>query len=121
MKKWEIYPENVQTVYQLCQDLNISSSLARILSNRGVSSSAEAEKFLNPRLNHLNDPFEIPNIRPAAERVLRARESGEKVLVYGDYDVDGVTGTAILMHTLKFLEINASYYIPHRYGEGYSL
>jgi len=121
MKKWEIYPENVQAIYKLCQDLNISSSLATILSNRGVCNPVEAEKFLNPRLSNLNDPFDIPNIGFAAERVLRARESGEKVLVYGDYDVDGVTGTAILLQTLKFLGIDSSYYIPHRYGEGYSL
>lgn len=121
MKKWEIYPEKIETVYKLCQEMNISSSLAAILCNRGVGSPAEAEKFLNPRLNHLNDPFDIPNIAVAADRVLQARERGDKVLVYGDYDVDGVTGTAILVHTLRFLGIDSSYYIPHRYGEGYSL
>jgi len=79
------------------------------------------EKFLNPKLAFLNDPFEIPNIQVAAARVLQAKDRGEKVVIYGDYDVDGVTATAILVQTLKMLGLNTSYYIPHRYGEGYSL
>ncbi len=108
MKKWIIKPSPDPAL----------PLLHGILKNRGI---ADAEAFLNPKLSHLRDPFEIPNIKKAAERVLLAKERGEKVLVYGDYDVDGVTGTAILVQTLKLLGIETSYYIPHRYGEGYSL
>lgn len=108
MKKWIIN-----------QNLDLGLPLLyNILRNRGV---ADVDAFLNPKLSNLRDPFEIPDIQKAAGRVLLAKERGEKVLVYGDYDVDGVTGTAILVHTLRFLGIDTSYYIPHRYGEGYSL
>ena len=118
---WRIYkPENV-LAHTLSQELKISTLTAQVLINRGVRSIEEADVFLNPRLNHLRDPMEIPDIERAARRVLLAKEKGEKILVFGDYDVDGVTGTVILLHTLSFLGIDASYYIPHRYGEGYSL
>jgi single-stranded-DNA-specific exonuclease len=120
VKKWSVYPEREEAL-RLSQALSLSPVLSKILTNRGISSPDEAQSFLNPRLNNLRDPFEIPQIELAARRVLVARERGEKVLVYGDYDVDGVTGTAILLHTLKFLGIDATYYIPHRYREGYGL
>ena len=108
MKQWIIKPN---------QDPALPL-LHSILRNRGV---ADIEAFLNPKLSNLRDPFEIPDIQKAAQRALLAKERGEKVLVYGDYDVDGVTGTAILVHALRFLGIDATYYVPHRYGEGYSL
>jgi single-stranded-DNA-specific exonuclease len=98
-----------------------SPLLERILTSRGIITPAERESFLNPKLAQLRDPKEIPNIEAAATIVLKAKEKGEKVVVYGDYDVDGVTGTAILVSTLKYLGIGVTYYIPHRYGEGYSL
>ncbi|MFC1540495.1 single-stranded-DNA-specific exonuclease RecJ [Candidatus Margulisiibacteriota bacterium] len=120
-KTWQTSKPEDAPVAALARELNISSLTARVLVNRGIKSPAEADVFLNPRLAHLRDPMEIPDIERAARRVLLAKEAGEKVLVFGDYDVDGVTGTAILLETLKFLGIQASYYIPHRYGEGYSL
>jgi len=92
--------------------------LPGILQSRGIT---DAEAFLNPKLASLRDPQEIPNIAAAARRVLLAREKGEKVLVYGDYDVDGVTATAIMLQTLRRLGLQPDYYIPHRYGEGYGL
>ncbi|MFC1571669.1 single-stranded-DNA-specific exonuclease RecJ [Candidatus Margulisiibacteriota bacterium] len=92
--------------------------IGQILAKRGIK---DREAFLNPRLTHLRDPMEIPDITRAARRVLLAKERKEKVLVFGDYDVDGVSGTAILLHVLKFLGISADYYIPHRYGEGYGM
>jgi single-stranded-DNA-specific exonuclease len=121
MKKWTIHPEKAEAASRLCREANIPPLLARALINRGITNSEEAQKFLNPKLSYLRDPFEIPNIEKAARRALLAKERGEKVLVYGDYDVDGVTGTAILVHTLKLLGMDPSYYIPHRYGEGYGL
>lgn len=120
MKRWYLYPEREESL-ALVKTLGVSPILAKILINRGMEEVSEAEKFLFPKLTDLKDPFDIPNIRTAALRVLRARDLKEKVLVFGDYDVDGVTGTAILIHTLKLLGLEVSYYIPHRYGEGYSL
>lgn len=98
-----------------------ASLLDRILASRGIIDPDEREKFLNPKLAQLRDPLEIPNIQAAAHRIMQAKERGEKTVVYGDYDVDGVTGTAILISTLKHLGLSVTYYIPHRYGEGYSL
>ncbi len=120
-KTWKLFKSDQNRAQALSQELKISPLTAQVLINRGIRDLKEADVFLNPRLAHLRDPLEIPNIVEAAKRVLLARERKEKVLVYGDYDVDGVTGTAILLHALKFLGISASYYIPHRYGEGYSL
>ena len=121
MKNWVIGPENRELAAELSRSLNLSPLLGRILVKRGLSSPAAAQNFLKPRLAALRDPFEIPNIEAAARRVLQARDAEEKVTVYGDYDVDGVTGTTILVQTLTQLGIETDYYIPHRYGEGYSL
>jgi single-stranded-DNA-specific exonuclease len=120
-KLWQFFPSDPLLAGQLGEVLNVSPPIAQILINRGITDVASARIFLQPRLTHLRDPFEIPNIKTAAERVLLAKERGEKVLVFGDYDVDGVTGTAILIQTLKFLGFSPTYYIPHRYDEGYSL
>jgi single-stranded-DNA-specific exonuclease len=118
---WQLFKPEASLAETLSRELKISPLIAQVLINRGIKSVEEADVFLNSRLAHLRDPLEIPNIVQAARRVLLAKEKGEKVLVFGDYDVDGVTGTSILLHTLKLLGIQASYYIPHRYGEGYSL
>ena len=120
-KKWQLFEPDETLAQTISQELNLSPLITKLLINRGIKSVAEAEVFLNPRLAHLRDPLEIPNIQSAARRVLEAKSKGEKVLVFGDYDVDGVTGTAILVHSLRFLGIDTSYYIPQRYGEGYSL
>jgi single-stranded-DNA-specific exonuclease len=118
---WQLIDPNPSLAKALASELNVSPLTAQILINRGVTDKTAAESFLKPRLAHLRDPMEIPNIDKAARRVLKAKANGEKVLIFGDYDVDGVTGTSILLHTLKFLGIETTYYIPRRYGEGYSL
>ena len=121
MKNWSLYPDRHEAAAGLAGSLNLSPLVAQVLINRGLAEPARAAEFINPRLAGLRDPFEIPNIERAARRLLAAKERGEKVTVYGDYDVDGVTATAILVHAFRSLEIETSYYIPHRYGEGYSL
>jgi single-stranded-DNA-specific exonuclease len=121
VKNWSIFPDHKEAAAELDRALNLGPLISKILINRGIVTPAAAERFINPRLSFLRDPLEIPNIGSAAGRVLLAKERGEQVTVYGDYDVDGVTGTAILVQTFKLLGIKADYYIPHRYGEGYSL
>ncbi|HVN67981.1 MAG TPA: DHH family phosphoesterase, partial [Candidatus Sulfotelmatobacter sp.] len=106
MKKW-LLPKNERPAAGL---------LDAILQARGFTGD-----FLVPRLASLTDPDDIPGIAAAARRVWEAGERGEKIVVYGDYDVDGVTGTTILLKTLRRLGREATYYIPDRYGEGYSL
>ncbi|MDD5382117.1 MAG: single-stranded-DNA-specific exonuclease RecJ [Candidatus Margulisbacteria bacterium] len=120
-KIWQLYKPEKDLAAVISQELRISPFIAQILINRGIKTASEADAFLNPRLAQLRDPMEIPNISAAAKRVILAKERGDKVVVFGDYDVDGVTGTAIMVHTLKFLGLDVSYYIPHRYGEGYGL
>jgi len=115
---WQLSEPNKELAKEVSLKFSISPFIAQILINRNIKNP---DQFLNPRLKDLCDPMQIPNTEKAAKRILLAKEKKEKVVVYGDYDVDGVTGTAILIHTLRFLGINADYYIPHRYGEGYSL
>jgi len=97
--------------------------LERILQARGLADSQESARFLEPSLRHLHDPSLIPDLDRAADRLLRAAAAGEPIVIYGDYDVDGVTATAILYHTLLTLHPSAgvSTYVPHRLEEGYGL
>ena len=120
-RRWSQYPRDEKLSGELSKEFNISSATSQVLINRGIKNGEEASSFINPRLSGLKDPFEIPNMKKAAGRVLLAKERGEKVTVYGDFDVDGVTATAIVVLALRTLGIETSYYIPHRYGEGYGM
>lgn len=106
---------------QLVSDAGLPPLLARILSARGLASLDEAERFLRPGLAQLNNPFDLKGMDAAVERLGRAIAQRESIMIYGDYDVDGVTATAILMLTLKELGVTADYYIPNRLSEGYGL
>lgn len=100
-----------------------SPLIGRVLAARGLTDPAEAEAFLNPSLLGLHDPSLLPDADRAAERILNAIDRAEPIVIYGDYDVDGVTATAILWHTLKELSPQADIrtYVPHRQDEGYGL
>ncbi len=95
--------------------------LAQCLLNRGLSEPAAIAAFLQPRLKHLADPFRLPNMAAAVERLLQARARGEALVIFGDYDVDGVTSTALLLEVLRPLGWNVNYHLPHRMDEGYGL
>ncbi|MEM9881842.1 MAG: single-stranded-DNA-specific exonuclease RecJ [Planctomycetota bacterium] len=96
--------------------------LSRLLSARDVATAEDAERFLRPKLNHLRDPAALPGCEAAARRLARAIEQRQPVVVYGDYDVDGITASAILWHTLRQLGHEAvTTYVPHRLDEGYGL
>jgi len=94
---------------------------ALVLWKRGYRDEDAVTRFLNPSLEHLHDPYGLPDMERGVERLLDARSKGEKVLVHGDYDVDGVTGTALLVRGLARLGIGADFYLPHRMREGYGL
>jgi single-stranded-DNA-specific exonuclease len=120
-KRWQIGPDNPQESKEIAGSSKISPILAQILVNRGIMTTREADAFITPKLNYLANPYDIPDIEIASHRVFKARELGQKVAVWGDYDVDGVTGTSIVILALRDLKVDCSYYIPHRYSEGYGL
>lgn len=95
--------------------------LAAVLWHRGIRDRAAAERFLNPRLAHLRDPWELPGMSAAVTRVLQALDQREKIVIYGDYDVDGITACALLTTTLRTLGGAATPFLPHRLQEGYGL
>ncbi len=105
----------------LAQSLKISPVVAQVLINRGIIDIRQASEFLRPRLSDLIAPQRMPGVVKAAERIKKAVEKKEKITVYGDYDVDGITGISILWHLIQILGGNVDYYIPHRIDEGYGL
>lgn len=119
--RWAIAPSQPDLSSQLAHGLNISSLLAQCLINRGLTEPETISRFLEPRLKHLADPFLLPNMEAAVTRLLQARDQHEAVLVFGDYDVDGVTSTAILTEVFIALGWRANYYLPCRFDEGYGL
>ncbi len=96
-------------------------SLRQILFNRGISTRPEADSFLRAELTFDDDPFQMKDMRKAVERIQQAIQNGEQIAIYGDYDVDGVTATALLVSALRALGGNAREYIPNRFEEGYGL
>ena len=106
----------------LAGDLGISPVLAQCLVNRGVAEPDAAARFLRPQPQGFGGPVACcPNMAAAVQRLLRARQRGEPLVIFGDYDVDGVTSTALLLETLRALGWNVNYYLPHRMDEGYGL
>lgn len=105
----------------LTTELTLSPLAALILFNRGIRTSEEAERFLRPSLSHLHSPFLMKDMDRAVDRVQKALSNREKILIYGDYDVDGITATAVLMAFFRELGMEPHYYIPHRVRESYGL
>src|SRR5205823_6098843 len=91
------------------------------LAARGYGDVGAAEVFLKPSLEHLHDPFLMRGMPEAVARVLHAIDHQEPILIYGDYDVDGTTGTAVLLRALRMLGATAGYHVPHRFTEGYGI
>ncbi len=103
------------------QKLKVSPMLAQILINRGIDETDEAKAFLQPKLIDLIEPEKMPGVKQAVERLKKAIEAKEKITIYGDYDVDGITSVSILWQMIRMLGGNVDYYIPHRLDEGYGL
>lgn len=106
---------------QLAQETGISLLQAQLLLNRGISDSTSAATFLTPRLNDLIDPMLLKDMDRAVETIIRAIKERERILIYGDYDADGITATALLVNFFSSLDIPVSFYIPNRLTEGYGL
>ena len=119
--RWSPAPPQPLLAEKLAASLKISPLLAQCLLNRGLSEPSVIEKFLAPRLKNLADPFLLPNLAAAVGRLLLAHERGEPLVIFGDYDVDGVTSTTLLLEVLRPLGWQVDAYLPHRMDEGYGL
>ncbi len=104
---------------RLAASLSIALPVARVLVARGLQTPEAAERFINPRLSELSDPFEMPGMRVAVDRLWKAIDGGERITVYGDYDADGVTSTALLLHILGRFNAKTAAFIPKRLEDGY--
>jgi single-stranded-DNA-specific exonuclease len=120
-KRWRIQPHDPQRIALLERSAGIPAVVAQLLICRGTTDPAAARVFLDPKLSALREPDLLPGCAEAAERLHRAIRSNRRIVVYGDYDVDGMTGTAILFSCLTLLGAEVGYYIPHRIEEGYGL
>jgi single-stranded-DNA-specific exonuclease len=121
-KKWVVKEKGDTAVLkQLAGALGVSESLANLMVQRNISSAEEAHTFFNPSLDYLHDPFLMKDMNIAVDRISTAVKKNEKILVYGDYDVDGTTAVALMYSFLKDQYSNVEYYIPDRYKEGYGV
>jgi len=120
-KRWNILKADSATVAALQDQLKISPILCELLVQRGIVDFDAAKKFFRPQIEHLHSPWLMKDMKKAVERIQTAFDKEEKILVYGDYDVDGTTSVATLFQFLKELSPNIDYYIPHRYKEGYGI
>jgi single-stranded-DNA-specific exonuclease len=120
--RWKIRPFDAASVQALAREASLSPLVAQLLLNRGVADAASAKTFLEARLNALHDPATLPGVVEAADRIVAAVVGGRKIVIYGDYDVDGVCGTSLLWACLKLAGAkDVDYYIPHRVEEGYGV
>ncbi len=113
--------QNEDAVLNLAESLNISESIARILVLRDITTFAQAKKFFRPSILDLHDPFLMSGMTTATERVIKASTEGHKILIYGDYDVDGTCSTALMYMFLQSLGADVHFYIPKRLEEGYGI
>jgi single-stranded-DNA-specific exonuclease len=114
-------PERQDSVEELRKELGIPAVIAHLLTLRDIHTFNQAKTFFRPDIDYLHDPFLMKDMDIAAKRLSNAIRNGEKVLIYGDYDVDGTTATASLLLFLKDFGVDVSYYIPHRFKEGYGI
>ncbi|SHG29661.1 exonuclease RecJ [Salegentibacter echinorum] len=120
--RWTLKPKpNPETVARLSSDLGVSASIATLLAQRGIETFEQAKSFFRPDLNELHDPFLMKDMDKAVARIETALATGENIMVYGDYDVDGTTSVALMSSYLKTLTPNIASYIPDRYAEGYGV
>ena len=120
-KKWQICETDKEKVNELKSKYNISELLATILVNKNITTQKEINEFLNPTRNDFFDPFLMNDMDIAIKRIKKAIENQEKVIIYGDYDVDGITSITVLKSFLKDVGLDVDYYIPNRLEEGYGL
>ncbi|HSS21073.1 MAG TPA: single-stranded-DNA-specific exonuclease RecJ [Pyrinomonadaceae bacterium] len=120
-KRWIVREQDAQRVASLARALDVSPIVAALLLARGCDETESARRFLKPTSDQLHDPYLMLGMSKAVPRLLRAIEQGERILIYGDYDVDGTTGTAVLLRALGMLGAKTGFHVPHRFTEGYGI
>ena len=120
-KKWVVRPQDPKTALQIAEALDTTPLVGQVLLNRGYGDIEDATQFMNCQLADLIDPYILHGMQEAVERIIASLERQEKILVYGDYDVDGVTATSLILLFLKDLGFTTHYYIPKRVEEGYGV
>ena len=121
IKKWEIYDSNEQKVKEICDKYNLNKIIGKIIVNRNVTSDEDVRIFITPTRDDFHDPFLFKGMDIAVDRILQAINNKEKILIYGDYDVDGITSTTVLKKYLQERGGIVNTYIPNRLNEGYGL
>ena len=122
--KWNYQPpsqEQIEAAKALAKETGVSPTLCKLLLERGITSAAEAKRFFRPQLGELHDPFLMKDMSVAVDRLNQAMGRKERIMVYGDYDVDGTTAVALVYKFLQQFYSNIDYYIPDRYNEGYGV
>mgnify|MGYP000501091151 FL=1 len=122
VKKWRLksFP-TLGEVQQLKNDLKVNSTIAKLFLQRELTDFDAAKNFLNPKIEDLHNPFQMMDMHLAVDRIASAISNNEKILIYGDYDVDGTTAVAMVFSFLKQKHKNIDFYIPDRYTEGYGI
>ena len=120
-KKWQIYQVDDEKVEELSKNYKINKLLATILVNRNITQEEQIIKFLNPKRTDFYNPYKMLDMEIAVDRIIRAINENEKIIIYGDYDVDGITSVTVLKSFLEERGINIDEYIPNRLEEGYGL
>ena len=120
-KKWQIYETDENKKEEIKEKYKLNDLLATILVNRGITDKEKIRQFLEPTRQDFYNPYLMKDMEIAVERIIKAIENQEKVIIYGDYDVDGITSTTVLKKFFKDLGLEVSYYIPNRLNEGYGL
>lgn len=120
-KKWEFYNSDIDKIKELSEKFGISELLATVLVNREIVEDEDVKIFLNPNRNNFHDPYLMPDMKQAVDRIIEAINKKEKTIIYGDYDVDGITSITVLSKFLKERGLDVGAYIPNRLNEGYGL
>jgi single-stranded-DNA-specific exonuclease len=120
-KLWRIYPHDASRIAALERSAGVPAVVAQLLCCRGIHDAEQIREFLDPKLSQLRDPELLPGLSDAADRITASIRAGRRIVIYGDYDVDGMSGTAILYLCLRLLGAEVNYYVPNRVDEGYGL
>jgi len=119
--RWTLRKHDRGSVSRLASELDVKPLVAALLISRGYDTREKAHHFLNPSPDHLHEPFLLKGMRDAVGRIQRAVKLGEKIMIWGDYDVDGTTGTVLLRKMLKLLGSDSTFHVPNRFTEGYGI
>ncbi len=120
--QWVVAPEpDFRLVDDIAQKVNLPPLVVKILVSRNMTDPVVIDKFINPNMSDLVDPFLIPGMEAGVERTIQALQENETIMIYGDYDVDGITAASLMFLVLNKLGANVHYYLPNRLVEGYGL